>query len=125
RPGSKGMQKPLCHLALSVEAPPVVVIGFGWHLASPERENTDGSPLRADPSQSIEGLPNLCADRLRADHRVAVLRPVRLRELRHVRERAIDAEMPRRVRVGVDLDLHRLVAHVLAPDLRPRQEEAL
>jgi hypothetical protein len=46
-------------------------------------------------------------------------------ELGHVYERAVGAELARRVRVGLDLLAPRLGALVAAPDLGKAQEEAL
>src|SRR5215210_2365384 len=70
-------------------------------------------------------LPNLAALVGGAHHRVAGLALERLGEGRHVRERAVDAELPERVRVGGDALARGLGADVLRPDLRPPEEEAL
>src|ERR1044071_5771673 len=74
---------------------------------------------------TTSSLPNLAAPVGRAHHRVADLALERLGEGRHVRERAVDAEAPQRVRVGGDALARGLGADVLRPDLRPAEEEAL
>src|SRR5437764_13233328 len=70
-------------------------------------------------------LPNLAALLLRANHRVADLALVGFGELRHVRERAVDAEARDRVRVGLRLKASRFGRVLLGPDLRPSKEETL
>src|SRR5205807_9910465 len=74
---------------------------------------------------STFALPNLAALLLRAHHRVADLALEGFGELRHVRERPVDAEARERVRVGLRLQPRRLRRVLLGPDLRPAEEEAL
>src|SRR5205085_8939497 len=70
-------------------------------------------------------LPNLAALVRGANHRVADLALESLREGRHVRERAVDAEARERVRVGRDSQARGLGANVTGPDLRPAEDESL
>src|SRR5205814_10385366 len=56
-------------------------------------------PTRRSSDLFSKRLPNLAALPLRANHRVADLALVGFGELRHVRERAVDAEARERVRV--------------------------
>src|SRR5215204_4163427 len=74
---------------------------------------------------STLSLPNLAALVGRAHHRVAELALEGFGELRHVRERAVDAEATQRVRVGGDPLARVLRSDVLRPDLRPAEEEPL
>src|SRR5438105_15784301 len=70
-------------------------------------------------------LPDLAALRLGAHHRVADLALEGLGELRHVRERAVDAEAAQGVLVTLRDEALVLRRGLLGPDLRPPQEEAL
>src|SRR5690349_1511279 len=69
--------------------------------------------------------PDSAALPLLAHHLRAVRAAERLLERRHVRDRAVHAERPLRVRVGQRAARRFLGRHVLAPHLRETEEETL
>ena len=90
----------------------------GW--ASPPDE-----PRLIGTIRPTAGSPNLGSVRRLPPHRVAFLDAEHVVEGREVPQGTKGAEIARRMRIGGDLLPQRVLANVGAPDLRPRDEEAL
>src|SRR5579859_787461 len=87
------------------------------------RGKTADRPMPISFCTSRAALPNLTD--LGAHHGVALFAAEGLRELRHVGERPVGAELRQGMRVGVGLQACQLRTHIDGPILRVAQEKTL